>query len=290
MEDLKQFITCTPEEYTKCFLEFAKDAKPLIKTQDDALWLDKVILHIEEVLKHNHMEMSHTFSSYITSVSEQIIASMLRRSNDKLRTAEQQGFYNMVGADIIPINPQNSDELSAAEIKTVSFSASLKDTNNGSPYEASVCNVESKFTSIIILLLDPNFRNKPYRLRCVSVDEYSTLSLTCRFGEVVEIRNKKYHNASSTNFPGTEIEIEDLCIPNDKLYEFNMPKMNKVIKEQKVPKNQIHYWTEIFKMLIDKDAKNQLPKYFTRTPNTNSWNKNNKKVIATRKGFKIIKT
>lgn len=297
MEDnkLPLFTSCTATTYAECFLEFAVDAKKYVKTQADAKWLSHTINHIRFILSHQDGEMAHTLSTHIPAIAEQIISSILRHSNDDLRAADQKGYVNMVGADIIPVNGAKSQKITAAEVKVISFSQSRENTKNGYAYTGAVCGVENKFTTLVILMLDPNFSKKHYRLRVVGVDEYSTTEITCRFGDIGQARDLTYHNPSITNFPGTPITLDDLATPSSpihtKFYEFNLTKMVKMLVARQVAKNQLLYWMDIFTRLIERSwdsSSNPLPKGFTKTPNTAPWLKalDNKVIIATKNGHR----
>lgn len=291
------FKPCTDKAYAECFLQFAIDAKKHIKTQDDATWLSSEIRHIKGILKHRDGEMAHTLTRHIPTMAEQVITSVMRRANDKLRSADQIGYTDMVGADIIPLYTARDLEITAAEIKVVSFSAQQsKGTQHGLPYQACVKNLENKFTSIVILMLDPNFNGKPYRISVVNVDDYDSERLTCRFGDVDSSRGVTFHNPSRTSFPGTQIQINELADPQHVIqnvfYEFNLSKMVKMLKSNSVPQDQINYWNNIFQIVVERSKSSTnacpLPKHYTKTFNTVQWEKSETKtLVATREGHRV---
>ncbi|AUS02621.1 hypothetical protein NVP2275O_040 [Vibrio phage 2.275.O._10N.286.54.E11] len=284
-----------------CFIEFAKDvlSSGVIYENADQIYLQGQVKAIEDSLR-NYPHKAHNDTSKISSLWEEILSACMKRHNPFMVTAEELELKNLAGTDIIPnLGHPKRDAVIAhgilgVEAKVCTFSQDA----SSDLYTGAINDVDKKFTSLMILLLDPNFAGKKYRIIRMSTEQNRTKNLSFNIGSVSENKHKKLEFTSTPmdNWKGgVDLDVRDLASYYKDYSEFDLLTLREIIVENRANKNGKKFLENLFSTVVEatyiKDTRTveSCRKLYPKNPHAKMWDdhaKKGSKITATGVGFK----
>lgn len=190
---------------------------------------------IEYSVKHQVRSLNDTrlFESVSTDVLlEQVCADVLEKKYKQMKRAEEAGFVNAMGYDILDTDSQVYIELK-------DYSVSMRGGAKSPKLSAMVSNLSNKFCTVVALVIDPYlFNEQGYQLYAIPPE-----AIPSDTSDAIDITHHKLiktekgtmyeqHNDIGGAFAKYKIDsLGDLLKMEDRLKSINIKKLAKVIRD-----------------------------------------------------------
>lgn len=218
------FQKVAPFTTAQCRKKFFKDTITDLYTRD-----------IEYSVKHQVRSLSDTrlFESVSTDVLlEQVCADVLEKKFKQMKRAEEAGYVNAMGYDILDTDSQVYVELK-------DYSVSMRGGAKAPKLSAMISNLSNKFCTVVALVIDPYlFDSQGYQLYAIPPE-----AIPSDTSDAVDVTHHKLiktekgtmyeqHNDIGGAFSKYKIDsLGDLLLMEDRLKSVNIKKLAKVIRD-----------------------------------------------------------
>ena len=278
---MPKYKEATAKAQIKCFIEFANDVlnSGAVYEHSDHVYLSTQIATIQESLQM-YPTKAHNDLSKMSSLWEEFLSAILKRHNPYMVTAEEIELKNLAGVDIVPNiqHPKREASLASGLIGLEAKVCTFSPDSGSELYTGSISDVDHKFTTLMILLLDPNFEKKPYRIVRLSTTKNVSKHLTFNIGSVDRNKHKTLNFTPNPkiDYKGDLLDVAFLGLDCDDYYEYDLARMANIINERKPSKAGISYLSDLFACLVEEgrkrcSSKSTAEKEYPKNPDTTKW-------------------